>query len=198
MATNGYHHEGANGHSNGCSGPSTEHSASSKSNQVPVAICGMGMRLPGGIHNASDLYDFLANKGDARSVIGGDRYNVNAYYDPHGKHGTINTKHGYFLSDVDFSMFDLSMFTLTAAEAEQVDPNHRLVLEVVREAFESAGETEWRGKNIGTYVGKILPFDLLCGGSLFMYAATINVLKCPRHHQSPLSTFHCAIITIRR
>ncbi|KAK7703237.1 Mycolipanoate synthase [Diaporthe eres] len=153
MATNGYHHEGANGHSNGCSKPSTEDSASSKSNQVPVAICGMGMRLPGGIHNATDLYDFLTNKGDARSVIGEDRYNVDAYYDPHGKHGTINTKHGYFLSDVDFSMFDLSMFTLTAAEAEQVDPNHRLVLEVVREAFESAGETEWRGKNIGTYVG---------------------------------------------
>lgn len=156
MATNGYHHEGANGHSNGRLSPSAEDSASSKSNQVPVAICGMGMRLPGGIHNANDLYDFLTNKGDARSVIEEDRYNVDAYYDPHGKHGTINTKHGYFLSDVDFSMFDLSMFTLTAAEAEQVDPNHRLVLEVVREAFESAGETEWRGKNIGTYVGKFV------------------------------------------
>ena len=37
---------------------------------------------------------------------------------------------------------DLSMFTFTAAEAEQVDPNQRLVLEVVREAFENAGETE--------------------------------------------------------
>ncbi|KAG6354258.1 hypothetical protein INS49_004863 [Diaporthe citri] len=157
MATNGYHPEGTNGHTNGhangWSSPSTEDSGSSKPNQVPIAICGMGMRLPGGVHNASDLYNFLANKGDARSVIGEDRYNVDAYYDPHGKHGTINTKHGYFLSDVDFSMFDLSMFTLTAAEAEQVDPNHRLVLEVVREAFESAGETEWRGKNIGTYVG---------------------------------------------
>ena len=45
------------------------------------------------------------------------------------------------------------MFTLTPAEAEQVDPNQRLLLEVVQEAFESSGETEWRGKNIGTYVG---------------------------------------------
>lgn len=123
------------------------------SNDVPVAICGMGMRLPGGIHNDNDLYEFLINKGDARSVIGQDRYNVDAYYSPHGKHGTISTKHGYFMNDVDFSKFDLSMFTLTAAEAEQVDPNHRLVLEVVREAFESSGETDWRGKNIGTYVG---------------------------------------------
>ncbi len=122
-------------------------------NQDPIAICGMGMRLPGGIHNDRALYDFLINKGDARSIIGEDRYNIDAYYNPHGKHGTINTKHGYFMNDVDFSKFDLSMFTLTPAEAEQVDPNQRIVLEVVREAFESAGETEWRGKNIGTYVG---------------------------------------------
>ncbi|ROW06904.1 hypothetical protein VMCG_04176 [Cytospora schulzeri] len=152
MTTNG-HTNGVNGHGNGSTASTTEALDSSGPNQVPVAICGMGMRLPGGIHSSNDLYNFLVNKGDARSTIGEDRYNVDAYYDPHGKHGTINTKHGYFINDVDFSKFDLSMFTLTAAEAEQVDPNHRLVLEVVREAFESAGETEWRGKNIGTYVG---------------------------------------------
>ena len=121
--------------------------------QVPVAICGMGMRLPGGIHDEGALYDFLINKGDARSMIGENRYNLDGYYNAHGKHGTISTKYGYFMNDVDFSKFDLSMFTLTSSEAEQVDPNHRLALEVVREAFESAGEANWRGKNIGTYVG---------------------------------------------
>ena len=121
--------------------------------QVPIAVCGMGMRLPGGIHNDHGLYDFLINKGDARSIVGKDRFNVDAYYSPHGKQGTICTKHGYYVNDVDLSKFDLSMFTLTSAEAEQIDPNQRLVLEVVREAFESAGETEWSGKNIGVYVG---------------------------------------------
>jgi acyl transferase domain-containing protein len=121
--------------------------------QVPIAVCGIGMRLPGGIHSDHALYDFLINKGDARSTIGMDRFNVDAYYSPHGKQGTINTKHGYFLNDVDLSNFDISMFTLTVAEAEQMDPHQRLVLEVVREAFESAGEIDWRGKNIGTYVG---------------------------------------------
>ena len=121
--------------------------------QVPVAICGMGMRLPGGVHNDRSLYDFLINKEDARSIIAEDRYNVEAYYSAHGKHGTTNTKHGYLMNDVDFSKVDLSMFTFTPSEAEQLDPNHRLALEVVREAFESSGETEWRGKNIGTYVG---------------------------------------------
>lgn len=41
---------------------------------------------------------------------------------------------------------------MTPAEVEQVDPNQRIILEVVREAFENAGETDWRGKKIGSYV----------------------------------------------
>ena len=120
---------------------------------TPVAICGMAMRLPGGIRTDNDLYRFLFNKQDARSTIGADRYNVDAFYSPSGRDGTISTRQGYFLNDLDYSNLDLSMFTFSAAEAEQLDPNHRLVLEVVREAFESAGESDWRRKNIGTYVG---------------------------------------------
>lgn len=119
---------------------------------VPVAICSMAMRLPGGIHDGEALYDFLVSKGDARSAIPSDRYNAEAYYNADGKHGTIIAKHGYFLCGVDFSHFDHSMFTVAAAEAELIDPNQRLVLEVVREALEQAGEN-WRGKPIGTYVG---------------------------------------------
>lgn len=119
---------------------------------IPVAICGMAMRLPGGIRDDEALYEFLVNKGDARSVTPSDRYNVEAYYNPDGKPGTVITKHGYYLNDVDFSQFDHSMFTLAAAEAELMDPSQRLILEVVREALERAGEN-WREKPIGTYVG---------------------------------------------
>lgn len=156
---------GVNGHTNGIpNGTSGAHSKAThtgghssgrpaSANETPVAICGMAMRLPGGIRSDKDLYEFLFNKGDARTVIPGDRYNIDAYYSPHGKDGTISTKHGYFLNDIDYSNLDLSMFSFSAAEAEQLDPNHRLVLEVVREAFESSGESDWRGKNIGTYVG---------------------------------------------
>jgi hypothetical protein len=159
--TNGHTNGHTNGQSNGHTPPVNDaHNHQNGSvptdgipNGTPIAICGMGMRLPGGIRNDTDLYNFLVNKGDARSVIGEDRFNVDAYYSPHGNHGTINTKHGYFINDVDLTKVDLSMFSLTPGEAEQLDPNHRLVLEVVREAFESSGESDWRGKNIGTYVG---------------------------------------------
>ena len=154
-----------NGHSNGLSnsangtqskdnhGNSHANGLQDGVNGTPVAICGMAMRLPGGIRNDNDLYKFLYGKGDARSTVGEDRYSVDGYYSPHGQNGTINTKQGYFLKDIDYSNLDLSMFSFSAAEAEQLDPNHRLVLEVVREAFENAGESEWRRKNIGTYSG---------------------------------------------
>jgi acyl transferase domain-containing protein len=118
-----------------------------------VAICGMGMRLPGGIRDDEAFYDFLVNGRDARSTTPQDRYNVEAYYSPHGKPGTVITKHGYFLESAQLSQFDPSMFSITAAEAEQLDPSQRLLLEVVREALERAGEKDWRGKPIGTFVG---------------------------------------------
>src|SRR5690349_18128089 len=65
--------EHANGYVNGTSsvpdGPQI-------ARQAPVAICGMGMRLPGGIHNDAALYDFLLNKQDARTPTGNSRYNI--------------------------------------------------------------------------------------------------------------------------
>jgi Beta-ketoacyl synthase, N-terminal domain len=146
---NGDSQETATDYTNGYT---KSHSNDSVPEPMPVAICGMAMRLPGGIRDDEALYEFLVNKGDARSVTPPDRYNAEAYYNPNGKPGTVITKHGYFLSDVDFSQFDHSMFTVAAAEAELMDPNQRLILEVVREALERAGES-WRGKPIGTYVG---------------------------------------------
>ncbi|KAL9628748.1 MAG: hypothetical protein Q9164_007157 [Protoblastenia rupestris] len=119
---------------------------------VPIAICGIGLRLPGGIRKDSDLLDLLLNKRDARRVVPADRYNIESYYDPRGKPGSILTKHGYFI-DVDLSQFDASMFHMSNAEVSQLDPSQRLLLEVTREALESAGEADFRGKNIGTFVG---------------------------------------------
>ncbi|KAL4977326.1 hypothetical protein BDW66DRAFT_150182 [Aspergillus desertorum] len=147
--SNGTSHSHTNGYTNGYT---ESDGASTSAESVPVAICSMAMRLPGGIRDDEALYQFLVNKGDARSVTPANRYNIDAYYSPDGKPGTVITKYGYFLDDVDFAQFDHSMFTAAAAEAELMDPNQRLVLEVVREALERAGE-DWRGKPIGTYVG---------------------------------------------
>lgn len=120
--------------------------------QVPVAICGMGVRLPGGIRSDAELYDFLVQKKDARGVVPADRYNIDAYYDPRGRPGSISTRHGYYL-DEDLSRMDASMFSMTNVEISHMDPAQRLLLEVTREALEGAGEGDFRGKNIGTFIG---------------------------------------------
>ncbi|KAF3000355.1 t1pks [Neopestalotiopsis sp. 37M] len=114
---------------------------------VPIAIVGMSMRLPGGVDDEEKYWDLLVNKRDAISPVPENRYRG------HGKAGHMNTNQGYFLKDLDLAQMDAGFFSMSKAEADQLDPHHRLLLEVVYEAFESAGEKGWRGKDVGCYVG---------------------------------------------
>ncbi|KAJ4255263.1 hypothetical protein NW757_004776 [Fusarium falciforme] len=164
---NGLHtaHNGvSNGTSNGTNGTlhtsdGTNGSAKTASNgvhsheDVPIAIVGMGLRLPGGIGTEEDLWDTLINKKDQRQRVPADRWNVDAFYSKTNKRGTVKTEHGYFLADEDLQQFDTSFFSITRNELEKLDPQHRLLLEVTRECLENAGELDWRGKDIGCYVG---------------------------------------------
>lgn len=118
---------------------------------VPVAICGMGMRLPGGIRDSDAFYDLFLNKRDARGPVPPDRFNLDGFYSSQGKPGSIVQRDGYWLEDIDLSHFDPSLFSMGRAEIENMDPHQRLMLEIVRETFENAAETNWRGKNIGCY-----------------------------------------------
>ena len=122
--------------------------------QTPIAICGMALRLPAGLKTPQQLWDFLLAGGDARSMVPGSRYNVAAFHDPTGKHGTVVSAHGYFLDD-DIGALDTSFFSMPRMEVERTDPQQRLMLEVTRECFEDAGETAWRGKSIGCYMGSL-------------------------------------------
>lgn len=95
---------------------------------VPVAICGMAMRLPGNISSGEQLWDFLINKRNARDVVPTERYNSAAFHGgPEGR-----SRHGYFLKDVDIEKFDASLFTMTRAELEWLDPQVRILLELTR------------------------------------------------------------------
>ncbi|KAI0096719.1 fatty acid synthase S-acetyltransferase [Nemania sp. FL0031] len=122
--------------------------------QMPIAICGIGLRLPGGLSSPEQLWDFLLAKGDARCRVPASRYNVSAYYSNSGKPGTVASEYGYFLNEsVDIAKLDTSSFSVSRSELQQTDPQQRLMLEVARECFEDAGVTGWRGKKIGCYVG---------------------------------------------
>ncbi|KAF4459108.1 KR domain-containing [Fusarium albosuccineum] len=121
---------------------------------APIAICGIALRLPGGISTTEQFWDLLINKGDTRGPIPESRFKACNFYSKSGKPGHIASQHGYFLDEsVDLGALDTSFFTMPKAEVERSDPQQRLLLELARECLESAGETDYRGKPIGTYVG---------------------------------------------
>lgn len=114
--------------SNSNNAPSESAGQADKQGPVPVAICGMSMRLPGDISSGEQLWDFLINKRNARQAVPVERYNSEAFHGgPEGR-----TRHGYFLDGVDIEKFDASLFTMTRAELEWLDPQVRLLLELTR------------------------------------------------------------------
>ncbi|KAK3688033.1 hypothetical protein B0T22DRAFT_425418 [Podospora appendiculata] len=143
--------------SSSSSGPTLgQPSSVSDKTTAPIAVCGMSMRLPGGISSADQFWDFLVNKRDARAPIPPERY---ATHGPQGNNKDAGENkphwrnHGYMLDHVDLAAFDASLFSMTRSELARADPQQRLLLELTRECFENAGETNWRGKDIGVYVG---------------------------------------------
>lgn len=114
----------------------------------PIAICGMALRLPGGLASPQEFWDFLVAKGDARGRVPKSRYNISAYHSTSGRPGTIATEYGYFLDEsVKLGSLDASRFSLSRAELEFADPQQRLMLEVVREALDEAGEMDFKVGN---------------------------------------------------
>ncbi|WQF90289.1 Putative Acyl transferase domain superfamily, quinone oxidoreductase/zeta-crystallin, thiolase [Colletotrichum destructivum] len=120
----------------------------------PIAICGMAMRLPGGITDAAGFWDMLYNGRSGRCKVPEDRYNAETWYGP-GKIGHTASKFGYFLDNVDLANMDSSFWTMTKKEIGAMDPQQRLTLEVVYECLQSAGQKseELRGKKVGVFIG---------------------------------------------
>ncbi|KXH64201.1 beta-ketoacyl synthase domain-containing protein [Colletotrichum salicis] len=118
----------------------------------PIAIIGMGMRLPGRVYNATDYWDLLVNGRSGRCRVPKSRYNVDTWYGS-GKAAHVPSEFGYFLDDINLAHVDPSFWSFTKQEAELMDPRQRLFLEVAYEALENSGSTSWRGSHVGVYVG---------------------------------------------
>lgn len=142
----------ANGTANPHTANRTKKYGSSTDAPRRIAICGMAMRLPGGIRNSDSLWDVLLHRRDTRGPIPSERYNSDGFSDRMSAKGAIKTQHGYFL-DEDLACLDTSFFTMTRNELERMDPQQRQLLEVTRECLENAGEVDYRGKVVGCYVG---------------------------------------------
>jgi len=120
----------------------------------PIAIIGLGCRVPGGGHDADSFWRLMRDGVDATGPLPADRWDVDGLYDPDPEApGRIATRGGGFLGAVDG--FDPTFFGITRREAQGMDPQQRLLLEVAWEALEHAGQAPDRLERsaTGVYVG---------------------------------------------
>jgi acyl transferase domain-containing protein len=119
--------------------------------QPDVAVCGIAIRLPGGIRTTEEFWNVLVNGRDTRGPVPKDRYSTAAFSGDLGVKDRFVPSHGYFLQE-DLGALDPSFFNMTKAEIEQTDPQQRMLLEVVRDCLDNAGEIDHASKTIGCFV----------------------------------------------
>ena len=136
----------------------TEHGS-----REPLAIVGIGCRLPGGADSAEGLWNLLCSETDATCVVPETRWNAARYHDPNpSKVGKIVTRRGGFLSEID--QFDPQFFGMSPREAHSLDPQQRLLLHATWEALEDAGipADGLAGTDVGVFIGGFtLDYQLL-------------------------------------
>ncbi|KAF2740098.1 ketoacyl-synt-domain-containing protein [Polyplosphaeria fusca] len=123
----------------------------------PIAIVGMGCRLPGDVSSPSDLWELLMAERTGFREFGEDNINVNGFYHPDVQRpGSISDK-GACLLNEDARLFDHAFFGVNSSIATTMDPSQRKMLEVSYEAFESAGEPweKFSGSRVGVFVGNM-------------------------------------------
>ncbi len=116
----------------------------------PIAIVGMGARCPGA-ESPEELWSLLSSGRDAIREVPSERWNLDALFDPDpAAPGKMLTRSGGFLDQVEG--FDAAYFGILSREAERMDPQQRLFLEVSIEALEDAGLSRERLRGSRTSV----------------------------------------------
>jgi acyl transferase domain-containing protein len=121
---------------------------------APVAVIGMGLRLPGGVEDPPGLEQLLWGGVDAIGNIPAGRWPLEALFDADpDAPGKMSTRFGGFLKDVD--KFDASFFGISPREVASMDPQQRLLLELAWESLENAAiaPDSLNGSRTGVYVG---------------------------------------------
>ncbi|MGZ7177660.1 SDR family NAD(P)-dependent oxidoreductase [Burkholderia gladioli] len=120
----------------------------------PVAIVGVGCRLPGGVAGPDDYWALLRSAGSGIVEMQDERWNMAAYFDADPEAGgRIHTRSLGLVDEVD--RFDADFFSISPREAESMDPQQRLLLEVAWEAIERSGHAcaSLEGRQVGVFVG---------------------------------------------
>jgi phthiocerol/phenolphthiocerol synthesis type-I polyketide synthase C len=118
-----------------------------------VAIVGYACRLPGA-RDSENFWKLLHHNRCSVTQITPDRFPTQAFYHPSADQ--IGRSYSFAAGVIDDVWgFDANAFGMSPREAEQVDPQHRHLLEVAHDALANAGirPSLLAGSPVGVYVG---------------------------------------------
>ncbi len=121
----------------------------------PIAIVGIGCRLPGGVDSPDALWDLLCRETDTARAVPADRWSEDSFYSRSADaSGRTHAARAHFLEG-HVDAFDAPFFGISVKEALAMDPQQRLLLELAWEALEDAGidPASLRGTPTGVFVG---------------------------------------------
>lgn len=120
----------------------------------PIAVVGMGCRFPHGIVSAEGLYQALFAGESLISEVPAARFGLKRFLHPRRevKGHSVTFKAGVV---GDVSLFDAPFFNLSRPEAQSLDPQQRLTLEMSYEALNRAGlkPQDLRGSDTAVVMG---------------------------------------------
>lgn len=116
-----------------------------------VAIVGMACRLPGGINSPDELWTCLKSGSSVIGDLPPGRWEWPDEIDLAEKYKGIDR--GGFLDDV--ASFDAPFFRISPAEAETMDPQQRILMELCWQTIEHAGYApdSLAGSRTGVFIG---------------------------------------------
>jgi acyl transferase domain-containing protein/SAM-dependent methyltransferase/acyl carrier protein len=119
----------------------------------PIALIGASCRFPGGSDNQEAYWRLLSRGIDAVRPVPEGRWPGNFYDRDAAARNTSYVREGGFLERVD--LFDTQFFGIAPREADSMDPQHRMTLELAWEALEDAGWAADRlaGSQTGVFLG---------------------------------------------
>ncbi len=153
----------------------------------PLAVIGIGCRLPGGVDSPAAFWDALLRGFNGIRDVPEDRWKHSRFHDTNPeKSGCVRNAKGGFIDGVD--LFDAEFFRYFPTEAQRMDPQQRLLLEVTHEALEDAGlrRDQVDGTRTSVFIGSFM-YDYLCMQSSSEQRDEINPYVAMGTAVSPLA-----------
>ncbi|MDP9863644.1 MULTISPECIES: type I polyketide synthase [Streptosporangium] len=120
----------------------------------PVAVIGIGCRLPGDVNSPEEFWELLARGGNTTGEVPPERWDGYRELGPEFEAALRRViRAGNFLTEIDG--FDAEFFRISPREAELMDPQQRILLEVAWQALEHAGipPEDLAGTDTGVFAG---------------------------------------------